>query len=171
MIETSIETPEDCSFVRAANEQVFGRPAEANIVDKLRNTCPDSLSLVAELDRRLVGHILFTPVVIGGSTHTVEGMGLAPMAVLPSCQRQGVGSALIRGGLDCLRQIKCPFVIVLGHPDYYPRFGFEPASRREVFCQWQDVPDEAFMIMVFEEAAMQGVTGVARYRREFSEAL
>ncbi len=88
------------------------------------------------------------------------------MAVLPDRQRDGIGSKLVRRGLDELRERNCPFVIVLGHPEYYPRFGFEPASKRGVRCKWE-VPDEVFMILVLDEAAMAGVSGLAHYRSEF----
>jgi putative acetyltransferase len=94
-------------------------------------------------------------------------MGLAPMAVVPGRQREGIGSRLVREGIERLRARRCPFVVVLGHPEYYPRFGFEPASRRAVRCEW-DVPDEAFRILVLDEESMSGVSGLARYREEFS---
>lgn len=93
------------------------------------------------------------------------------MAVLPEGQRQGIGSRLVRSGLDRLRDQACPFVIVLGHPKYYPRFGFERASKYGINSQWAGVPDEAFMIIVFDEGALQGVSGVARYRAEFDAAM
>jgi len=114
----------------------------------------------------VVGHVLFSPAEIGD----VRGMGLAPMAVSPDRQRHGIGSELVHAGLAKLEARGCPFVIVLGHPEYYPRFGFERASARGIRCQW-DVPDEAFRILVLDEAAVEGVTGLARYRPEFSEAV
>jgi putative acetyltransferase len=95
------------------------------------------------------------------------GMGLAPMAVLPSHQSRGIGSALVRRGLAELRTRRCPFVVVVGHPGYYPRFGFEPASRRNLTSQWPGMPDDAFMAIVFDEDAMRNVSGVTRYREEF----
>ena len=70
-----------------------------------------------------------------------------------------------------LKESPCPFVIVLGHPEYYPRFGFVPASGHGLQCQWDNVPDEAFMVLVFDESAMKGVSGVARYRSEFDAAM
>ena len=163
------ERPEDASQVRQVNERAFGQPVEAGLVDKLRQACPDSLSLVAEEDDVVVGHILFTPVRIESAERRVVGMGLAPMAVLPDRQRQGIGSKLVRQGLDILRERGCPFVVVVGHPDYYPRFGFEPASVHGLRSQWEGVPDEAFMVLAFEADAMTGVSGVARYREEFNE--
>jgi putative acetyltransferase len=90
------------------------------------------------------------------------------MAVAPECQRRGIDSALVEHGLVILRERRCPFVIVLGHPEYYPRFGFEPASKHGLKSQWEGVPDEAFMIMVFDSDAIEGTRGVVRYREEFN---
>jgi putative acetyltransferase len=156
------ERPEDASLIRHVNELAFGELAEADLVDKLRRTCGEALSLVAEDDGAIVGHILFTPVIVEG--RPTLGMGLAPMAVLPGRQRQGIGSQLVRRGLDSLRQRGCPFVVVVGHPGYYPRFGFEPASKHGFQSQWEGIPDTAFMVLVLDAHAMAGASGVARYR-------
>ncbi|MFH1484779.1 MAG: N-acetyltransferase, partial [Chloroflexota bacterium] len=171
MIHIREERPEDAIEIRSVNEKAFGQPQEANIVDKLRQSCSGLLSLVALVDGRLVDHILFSPVTIDSRGGNVQGMGLAPMAVPPAHQRQGIGSRLVQSGLDILRDRSCPFVIVLGHLDYYPRFGFEPASRFGIRSQWEAVPDEAFMILIFDMSSMHGVSGVARYRSEFDEAM
>jgi len=163
------ERPEDAAGVRHVNEAAFGQPAEAEIVEKLRQACADSLSLVAAEDDAIRGHILFTPVVIEAAERRIVGMGLGPMAVLPDQQRQGIGSQLVRRGLEILRQRGCPFVVVIGHPEYYPRFGFEAASRHGLVSQWPGVPDAAFMVVVLDAHAMAGARGVARYRDEFNE--
>ena len=168
MITIRPEKPEDASQVRHVNELAFGQPSEADLVDRLRQACTDTLSLVAE-DDAVVGHILFTPVVVESAGRRVLGTGLAPMAVLPDRQRQGIGSQLVRRGLDILRERGCPFVVVVGHPEYYPRFGFEPASTHGLACQWEGVPDPAFMVLVLDAHAMAGVSGVAKYREEFDE--
>ncbi len=170
MISIRQEEPKDVAAIRAVNERAFGQTEEANIVDRLRVSCADALSLVATMDDRIVGHILFSPVTIEGDGRITEGMGLAPMAVLPEYQRQGIGTALVKIGLTMLRSRSCPFVIVLGHPEYYPRFDFEPASKRGIRCQWEAVPDAAFMILVLDEHGMKDVCGVARYRDEFDQA-
>ena len=125
---------------------------------------------MAEEGGAVVGHILFTPALIEGAGRRVVGMGLAPLAVLPDHQGQGIGSTLVRYGLKVLRERDCPFIIVLGHPVYYPRFGFERASLHSLACQWE-VPDEAFMVLILDAAALAGVSGEARYRAEFDEAM
>ena len=171
MIRVRFERSEDIPQVRYVNLKAFEQPTEANIVDKLRQSCSDALFLVAEEDGKIVGHIAFTPVVIESRKAKTEGMGLAPMAVLPGLQRRGVGSKLVREGLEILRKRDCPFVIVLGHPEYYPRFGFEPTSKYNIKCQWQGIPDEAFMIIVFDLNTLRNASGVAKYRAEFDEAI
>jgi putative acetyltransferase len=162
------EKPADASRVRHVNELAFGQQAEADLVERLRQACKDSLSLVAE-DDVVVGHILFTPVVVESAGRRVLGMGLAPMAVLPDRQRQGIGSQLVRRSLDILRERGCPFVVVVGHPEYYPRFGFEPASTHRLASQWEGMPDAAFRALVLDVDAMAEVSGVAKYREEFNE--
>ena len=169
MVEIREEVPEDQAAVHALNRAAFGGDAEAKIVDKLRASCSAYLSLVAVEGDTVVGHILFTPVHVEG--HGVAGMGLAPMAVSPSRQREGIGSQLVRHGLADLQQSGCPFVIVLGHPEYYPRFGFESASKHRLLSQWEGVPDEAFMVLVFDNDALPKAGGIARYRDEFDEAM
>jgi putative acetyltransferase len=171
MILIRKEKPSDIEAIRNVNQQAFNQVAEVNVIDKLRQSCDGLLSLVAELDDQVVGHILFSPATIEINEGTIQGMGLAPMAVLPDYQNQGTGSKLVNQGLALLRDRNCPFVIVLGHPKYYPRFEFELASKYNIQCQWDGVPDEAFMILMLDEKVMIGVSGIARYRDEFSEAL
>ena len=170
MVTIRPERAEDASQVRQVNELAFGQPAEADLIESLRRACTDALSMVAE-EGELVGHILFNPVAVEGAGRRVLGMGLGPMAVLPDRQRRGIGSQLVRRGLDILRGRSCPFVVVVGHPHYYPRFGFEPASVHGLASQWEGVPDAAFMVLVLDEHAMAGVSGVATYREEFSEVV
>ena len=170
VLEIRPERPVDIEAVRELNQEAFNQGPEAGIVDRLRENCPDIVSLVAVDGGEIIGHVLFSPVTIDGS-ETATGMGLAPMSVLPDRQRQGVGSFLIEAGLDILRSRKCPFVIVLGHAEYYPRFGFEPASKCGLTSQWDGIPDEAFMAILLDEDTMAGVQGIARYRSEFDEAM
>lgn len=169
MIEIRKEEPGDCDAVRSLNQAAFDNGPEAALVDQLRESCKEYLAFVAVEDGAVVGHILFTPATVDDCP--AVGMGLAPMAVLPSQQRKGIGSCLVRHGLDYLRDAGCPFVIVLGHPGYYPRFGFEPASKHGIRSQWEGVPDEVFMIQIFEDRALPEGGGVARYRDEFDSAM
>jgi putative acetyltransferase len=170
MITIRPETRLDLPAIRKINELAFGQVAEANLVDSLREYCRDLLSLLAIDDNEPVGHILFSPATIESEADTIRGMALAPMAVLPGRQRKGIGSALVREGLETLQHSSCPYIIVLGHPEFYPRFGFEPASRHGVKCQWEGVPDEAFMLAILDQDLMSGITGTARYRPEFDLA-
>jgi putative acetyltransferase len=165
------EKPEDIDDIHALNELAFGQHQEANIIDKLRINCDNLLSLVAIENEKVVGHILFSPVEIEGQHGIIRGMGLAPMAVLPEMQRKGIGTQLVKSGIDNLRKLQCPFVIVLGHPEYYPRFGFERASLYGIKCQWESIPDDAFMILWLDKSKMNRVSGLAKYRDEFSEVI
>ncbi len=165
------ERSTDAPAVREINELAFGQPEEANIVEEIRANCPEARSLVAVAEGAIVGHILFSPATIETDRGPVEGMGLAPMAVRPGRQRQGIGSSLVRRGLDLLRERSCPFVIVLGHPEFYPRFGFERACQYDLQSQWEGVPDEAFLVRFFDESLKPHVGGIARYRDEFDQAM
>jgi putative acetyltransferase len=169
MIELRIEETRDQDAIRRLNLAAFESDEEATVVDELRASCDDYLSFVAVEDGVIVGHLLFTPATVDGC-RAVE-MALAPMSVSPPHQRNGIGSQLVRHGLEYLRQSGCPFVIVLGHPEYYPRFGFEPASKCGLASQWEGVPDEAFMVVAFDRSALPKAGGVARYRSEFDAAM
>ena len=153
----------DISEIRELNQQAFGQAQEGNIVDALRSNGAALLSLVATLDDHVVGHILYSPVSLSG----VDGAALGPMAVLPQHQRQGIGSKLIDEGNRRLKESGCPFIIVVGHANFYPRFGFKPASTRAITCEWE-IPGEAFMVLTLDHARMAGVSGLAQYRPEFS---
>jgi putative acetyltransferase len=160
------EQPEEIAAVRKVNREAFGQPQEAHLVEALRINCEDLLSLVAIMSGQIIGHVLFSPVTIHTHEKKTIGMGLGPMAVLPEYQRKGIGARLINFGIKRLRENGYPFIIVLGHPEYYPRFGFKPASGYRIRSEW-DIPDNAFMVLVLDESKMQG-TGLAQYRPEFS---
>jgi putative acetyltransferase len=98
-------------------------------------------------------------------------MELAPMSVLPDMQRRGIGTQLVKQGIENLERNHCPFIIVVGHAEYYPRFGFERASACGVKCQWDGVPDEVFMILWLDKSTMPPVSGLAKYHEEFSESV
>lgn len=166
MITIRAERAGDVPAVRRLNELAFGQPEEAALVDALRAAADPHVSLVAADGDQIVGHIFFSPVSIGPDDGAA--MGLAPMAVLPERQRRGVGSMLVRAGLEECRRIGRDAVVVLGHPEYYPRFGFRRASRLGLRCEYA-VPDEAFMAVELEPGALAGRRGLVRYRPEFGE--
>jgi putative acetyltransferase len=160
------ERPGDADGIRDTNALAFGEPLEARLVDALRGA-PGSLSLVAIDDGRVVGHIFFTPVTIEPPV-TRRMAGLAPMAVRPECQRSGIGSQLIRAGLEECRRHGYSAVVVLGHPEYYPRFGFVPAHTYGLTCEFPS-PPEAFMAVELEAGALRGVRGLVRYMPQFAD--
>jgi putative acetyltransferase len=166
VISVRLEQPDDSSGIHETNELAFGGPLEANLVDALRG-CDRYLSLVATLDERVVGHILFTPVTMEPSVDR-RVAGLGPMAVRPEHQRSGIGSHLIRAGLEACRRSGYAAVVVLGHPEYYPRFGFSPAHAFGLTCEFPS-PPEAFMAMELEDGALSRVRGLVRYQPQFAE--
>jgi putative acetyltransferase len=168
MIVVRAETAEDRRAVRRVNEMAFGRPGEADLVDALRAGARPHISLVAVLDEQVVGHIFFSPVSIESEGDVLTAMGLAPMAVLPEYQKQGIGGRLVREGLRECQRIGHAVVVVLGHPDYYPRFGFIPAKLKGLRCEY-DVPDEVFMVAELEPQALDGRQGLVKYRPEFGD--
>jgi putative acetyltransferase len=167
MISVRVERPDDADSVRATNDLAFGGPLEGQIVDALRSKT-EHLSLVATIDGLVVGHIFFTPVTIAPAV-TTRIAGLAPMAVRPEHQRAGVGKRLVRAGLDECRRAGYSAVVVLGHPEYYPRFGFVPAHTFGLTCEFPS-PPEAFMAVELLPGALTGIRGLVRYLSEFSDA-
>ncbi len=164
------ETISDRDAVHEVNRLAFGRDDEASLVEALRRSdafIPE-LSLVAEKEGRVVGHILFSRITVEAPTRVVTALSLAPMAVLPEFQRQGIGSDLVRDGLERSKAAGHEIVIVLGHPDYYPRFGFSPARAMGVECPFP-APDEAFMAIELVPGALDAVEGTVKYPPEFDE--
>jgi putative acetyltransferase len=165
------EHPRDIQSIFEVNRRAFGGLDEARLVDALRAASAVTLSLVAEdAEGRVIGHILFSPVrAETPDGDTIVGVGLAPMAVAPESQRHGVGSALVRAGLDRLTSGGQRFVVVLGHSEYYPRFGFVPASHHGM--RWErPAPDEAFMVRELSPGALGSVSGIVRYHPCFDAA-
>ncbi len=159
------EQPTDWAAVHAVNESAFETRAEADLVDALRQQAQTVVSLVAEHDGSVVGHIMFSPVSL--SEHPgLKIMGLAPMAVTPRHQRNGIGSALVRAGLEGCKQLGFGAVAVLGHPEYYPRFGFLPARRFGIGCEY-DAPEEAFMVLELHPGFLHGASGIIKYHEAF----
>ena len=162
------ERPRDRAGVRAVEAAAFETGAEADLVDALRESAASILSLVAERDGAIVGHVLFSPVtLVGAAAPEPALLGLAPLAVAPGHQRAGVGSALVRAGLDWCRALDVEGVVVLGDPAYYSRFGFTPASDRGLRCEY-DVPDGAFQCVELVAGALAGRGGLVRYHAAFA---
>ena len=171
MITIREENKNDLIKIREINDIAFNQSQEGEVVDKIRESDSKVLSLVAEIDNNIVGHIFYSDAIIEYNDEKIYAMGLAPMAVLPSYQKQGIGKLLINESLKILKKKDVPFIIVLGHEDYYPKFGFEIASKYNVKCQWDGVPDDAFMIMLIDKEITLKIQGVAKYRDEWNEAM
>jgi putative acetyltransferase len=171
MITIRPETAEDYAAIAEVNRLAFGQEDEARLVEALRRS-PDfiaELSLVAVEAGRVVGHILFSPVVIETKDGPVPALALAPMAVRPEVQNQGIGSELVRDGLERCRSLGHKIVVVVGHPGYYPRFGFSPARAQGLEAPFP-VPDEAFLALELVPGALDGVAGMVKFPPPFSEA-
>ncbi len=168
MLVIRLETPEDSAAIRSVNEEAFGSSVEADLVEKLRSRQKYTLSLVATDGDKVIGHVLFSPVTIGSGNTSFRALGLGPMAILPSYQKKGAGSQLVRAGLQECRRLGYEIVVVLGHAAYYPRFGFIPASTYGIKCEY-DVPDEVFMALELRKGALSGRSGVVKYQPEFNE--
>ncbi len=167
MVTIRDELPADHSSVFEINSSAFESPAEALLVDKLRAEPILRLSLVAQLDSRIVGHIMFTPVSVGGAAATSDTMGLAPMAVIPGLQREGVGSQLVQRGLERCRQMGARLVFVLGHPEFYPRFGFVPVAPEGLHYEDHEL-DPYFFVHELVAGALSEASGDVKYHPHFS---
>ncbi len=161
------EEQRDWASVHAVNVSAFETPAEANLVNTLREQAQPLISLIAEDDDAIVGHIMFSPVTLSGHL-ALRIMGLAPMAVAPGHQRKGIGSALVRAGLEQCKQLGFGAVVVLGHPAYYPRFGFSSSARFGIGCEY-DVPEEVFMVAELQAGFLDGASGKVKYHAAFSD--
>jgi putative acetyltransferase len=157
----------DGAGVRVVDLAAFPTPAEADLTERLRARARPRVSLVAEEGGAIVGHIVFSPATLPGHP-ALALMGLAPMAVTPARQRSGIGAALVRAGLEACRRLAVDAVVVLGHPGYYPRFGFIPGVRRGLGCEY-DVPADAFMVLPLRADALRGAAGTIRYHPVFAD--
>ncbi|HSK71181.1 MAG TPA: N-acetyltransferase [Pyrinomonadaceae bacterium] len=164
MIEIRREREQDFVEVYRVNSLAFEQEDEAKLVEKLRKN--PHISLVAEADGKIVGHIFFSPMTLGNET--TDFIALGPMAVSPEFQNQGIGSKLVREGLKVCAHEGFTAVFVLGHPNFYPRFGFETAKSKGFMCEW-DVPEEVFMVRELKKGALKDKKGLVKYQPEFGE--
>jgi len=158
------EQPCDREQVRKVNEAAFGRSDEADLIDRLRVQGVVLLSLVAEFDGQIIGHILFSRMTVETAQGPVAAVSLAPMAVQPDHQGRKIGSQLVGRGLAQLRDQGERIVIVLGHHHYYPRFGFSSEKARYLASPF---PPEAFMALELSDGALTGIHGAVRYPSAF----
>lgn len=163
------EADQDRAAIWSVNQSAFEGDAEANLVDSLRDGGFVEVSLVAEVDGEIVGHILFSRVAIVTKTGTVDALSLAPMAVLPSHQRRGIGSRLVEAGLDARRECGSRIAVVLGHPEFYPRFGFSAELARRLESPFGG--GEAWMALELVRGTLEGVEGRVEYSLPFGAFL
>jgi putative acetyltransferase len=160
-------------------EQAFGRSEEANLVKVLRERGMICLSLVALFNEspltplgkggtQVVGYIAFSPVTIGTENPNIKVVGLAPLAVLPAYQRQGIGSKMVEKGLSELASSGYDAVVVLGEPEFYQRFGFQQSTMYGIRYT-PDIPEQYFMVLSLRSGALLGKTGVVEYQPEFGQ--
>jgi putative acetyltransferase len=159
-----VETNEDHAAIRDVHRRAFGQEDEGRLVDALRSEGYSRLSLAAAQGDQIVGHILFSELAIVTDRALVGALALAPLAVVPECQRRGIGSALVREGLALARSAGHRIVIVLGHPGYYPRFGFSTALAGPLRSRYSG---PSFMALELEADALDGVAGEVRYPPPF----
>lgn len=161
------ERADDFAAVHAINASAFATPSEASLVDALRAEARPIVSLVAENEGTVVGHILFSPVTLSGHAG-LKIMGLAPKAVAPEHQRKGIGSELVRAGLEQCKKSGFDAVVVLGHPEYYPHFGFSPSSRFGIDSEY-GVPENTFLVLELRPDTLSGKSGRVKYHHAFSD--
>lgn len=164
-VEIRPQQAADLPRIEAVNEAAFADHGGTAAFDEFRRDRDDILSLVALADNEIIGHVLFSPVCMATQQGNVEGMGLGQLAVSPEWQNKGIGTTLSESGIAELRNRQCPFIIVVGHAGYYPRFGFEPGKLHNVQCQWEGVPDETFMVLYLDKnpQEQQRLSGVASF--------
>jgi putative acetyltransferase len=166
VLEIRAEQPGDLPAIHEVERLAFGRDGEANLVDTLRRAGGLPVSGVALREGAVVGHIAFSPATVESGDPAVQVLALGPLAVIPSLQRQGIGAALMHWGLAECRRQGHRLVFLLGHPEYYPRFGFQPAGRLGFECPFP-APPEVFMVAELQPGALRGCRGKLRHRPEF----
>lgn len=166
MVTIRTERADDHAQVHAVHCAAFPTDAEARLVDSLRTSDKAVVSLVAEINKRIIGHILFSPVSIERAAGGAFGVGLAPVAVFPTHQRQGIGSRLVEQGIAACRQAGLEFIVVLGEPSFYQRFGFTQASRFGLDNEYG--ADEAFMVLELRPNCLSRHKAIVRYSPQFT---
>lgn len=168
LIDVRPEVPGDAGAVHRVHAAAFPTDEEARLVARLRAAGRARVALVAEVGRAVVGHILFTPVTVAGDASATDGVGLAPVAVLPEFQRRGVGGRLVRDGLDACHRAGHAFAVVLGHAEYYPRFGFVPAARHGLGNEYG--AGDTFMALELRPGGLPRKGGLVKYAPEFADS-
>lgn len=168
LLKVRAEAAEDISAIRKLNKKAFKGNDESKLIDAIRESDGfiPGLSLAAEKDGKIVGHILFSPVKIKGPSGAAPALALAPMAVLPAFQNQGIGTELVKRGLDECRKLGHKIVVVVGHAGYYPRFGFVKAGEKGLQLPFE-APDEIFMVIELVPGALSEVNGTVEYPPAF----
>ncbi len=164
------ETEEDFDGITRLHNLAFNQTEEGELVKRLRKTSNfiSDLSLVAKIEKNIVGHILFYPIKIKTETGKRNSLALAPMSVHPDYQKKGIGSSLIRKGLATAKRLGFHSVIVLGHSSYYPRFGFKPANRWSINPPF-NVPDDVFFAVELTKNGLKDCGGTVDYPKEFNK--
>lgn len=170
IVEVRQEEANDFPAVYDLNIKVFKRKTEARLVDRLRlsEAFIPELSLVATIDNKIVGYILFTKILVIDEDKEVPSLALAPMAVHPDYQKQGIGTHLIHHGFSKARELGYKSAIVLGHAEYYPKFGFVPTSKWLIKPPYH-VPENSFLGIELIENGLSGVKGIVRFSKEFEQ--
>ncbi len=170
MVSFAPEKNDDIAAIREVITAAFSQKNEAKLVEAIRNSqnfIPE-LSIVATEKENLLGHILFSPIIIEASGQTFSALALAPLAVMPTRQREGIGTELVQFGLSKCRELDHNLVVVIGHPNYYPRFGFQAANQFGIVEPFP-VPEQAFMVLELKPCALQSVRGFVRYPAYFND--
>lgn len=168
MMPIRSEQPADVDAIAEVVRRAFGQEDEARLAARLRSESDFDarLSLVAEVEGQIVGHVLFTPIAVRDGTRETPALALAPLAVHPDYQRKGVGAALVRKGLAACESLGHRIVIVVGEGGYYSRFGFRPAGALGIVAPFA-VPPEAWMVLGLRPGALDGVRGTVAYPEPF----
>lgn len=170
MVSFAQEKTDDIISIREVVTAAFGRTSEAKLIEAIRNSqnfIPE-LSIVATEKDNLLGHILLSPIIIEAQRQTFSALALAPLAIIPTRQREGIGTELVQVALSKCRELDHNLVVVLGHPSYYPRFGFQTANQFGIHAPFP-VPEQAFMVLELKPGKLQRTSGLVRYPAYFDE--